>query len=127
MLDIPINVWVVDSKTLVGERFIEIRLYDKMIPSDIILLVELIRSYFIMTQSIKLEEMVEDIRVFFSSRSYAAKVEKTMSNFNCDIVMNILGNRKKTNLSLQVLNNIEMKDVHMWEDDAISELEYMLC
>lgn len=127
MLDIPINVWIVDSKTLVGERFIEIRLYDKMIPSDIILLVELIRSYFVPTQIIKLEEVVQDIRVFFSSRSYAAKVEKTISSFNCDIVMNILGDRKKTNVSLQVLDNIEMRDIHIWEHDAILELEHILC
>lgn len=127
MLNIPINVWLVDSNTLVGARFIEIRLHDIMNSADVPLLVELIRSHFLATQDINLEEAVQDIRAFFSSRRYVAKVEKTMSDFNYVLAMNMLGNMTDANLSFRVMENMETRDIHIWEYDAIPELEYILC
>ena len=127
MLNIPINVWLVDSKTLVGARFIEIRLHDIMNPADVPFLVELIRSHFLPTHDIRLEEAVQDIRAFFSSRQYVAKVEKTMSDFNCGLAMNMVGQMADPNLSFRVMENLETRDIHMWEYGALPELEYMLC
>ena len=115
MLNIPINVWLVDSKTLVGARFIEIRLHDIMNSTDVPLLVELIRSHFLPTHDIRLEEAVQDIRAFFSSRQYVAKVEKTMSDFNCGIAMNMVGHMTDPKLSIQVIENMELMDIDVWE------------
>jgi hypothetical protein len=127
MLNIPINVWVVDSKTLVGARFIEIHIHDIMSPADVPLLVDLINSHFLETNNIQLEEAVQDIRAFFSSRQYVATVEKTLSDFNFVLAVNMLGHLTDPNLSLQVMENMEIKDIHMWEYDALPTLEYMLC
>ena len=115
MLDIPMNVWLVDSKTRVGSRFIEIRLHDIMNSADVPLLVELIRSHFLPTHDIRLEEAVQDIRSFFSSRQYAAKVEKTMSDFNYGLAMNMVGHMTDPNLSIQVMDDMELMDIDVWE------------
>ena len=115
MLNIPINVWLVDSSSLVGARFIEIRLHDIMNSADVPLLVELIRSHFLPTQDIRLEEAVQDIRAFFSSRQYVAKVEKTMSDFNCGLAMNMVGHMTDPKLSIQVMGNMELMDIDVWE------------
>ena len=115
MLNIPINVWLIDSKTLVGSRFIEIHLHDIMNDADVPLLVELIRSHFLPTHDIRLEEAVQDIRAFFSSRQYVAKVEKTMSDFNYGLAMNMVGHMTDPKLSIQVMGNMELMDIDVWE------------
>ena len=127
MLNIPINVWLVDSNTLVGARFIEIRLHDIMNSADVPLLVELIRSHFLPAHNIRLEEAVQDIRAFFSSRQYVARVEKTMSDFNYGLAMNMVGHMADPNLSFRIMENLETRDIHLWEYGALPELEYMLC
>lgn len=127
MLNTLINVWLVDSSSLVGARFIEIRLHDIMNLADVRLLVELIRSHFLPTQDIRIEEAVHDIRGFFSSRQYVAKVEKTMSDFNYSLAMNMVGQMVDPNLSFQVMENMESINIHMWEYGALPELEHMLC
>ena len=127
MLNIPINVWLVDSSSLVGARFIEIRLHDIMNSADVPLLVELIRSHFLPTHDIRLEEAVQDIRSFFSSRQYAAKVEKTMSDFNYGLAMNMVGHMTDPKLSFRIMENLETRDINLWEYGALLELEYMLC
>ena len=127
MLNIPINVWLVDSSSLVGARFIEIRLHDIMNSADVPLLVELIRSHFLPTHDIRLEEAVQDIRAFFSSRQYVAKVEKTMSDFNYGLAMNMVGHMTDPKLSFRIMENLETRDINLWEYGALLELEYMLC
>ena len=127
MLNIPVNIWLVDSRTLVGVRFIEIHLHDIMSPEDVPLLVELVRSHFLATHDIRLEEAVQDIRAFFSSRQYVATVEKTLSDFNFVLAMNMVGNITDPNLSFRVMENLETRDIHMWEYDALPTLENVLC
>lgn len=125
MLHIPIHVWVMDSTTMIGARFVEIRLHDIMRYEDVPLLVELLRSHF-MTQEIHLNEAVEDIRAFFASRQYVATVEKTVSDLDFVLAMNMLAHMTDPQLSLQLMQNREHSDIHMWEHDSLQELERIL-
>jgi hypothetical protein len=127
MLNIPINVCIIDSRTLVGARFVVIHLHDVLYTSDVALLVELLRSHFTATQDINLDGAVQDIREFFSSRQYVATVERTLSDFDFVLAMNMLGHMTDPHLSFRVTENKEMTDIHMWEPDALPNLEYMLC
>ena len=127
MLNIPVNVWIVDSHTMVGVRFIEIHIHDILYASDVPLLVELMRSHFTATRDINLDEAVQDIRAFFSTRQYVATVEKTLSDFDFVLAMNMMGHMTDPQLSFQVMENRQPMDIHMWEPDAIPNLEYMLC
>ena len=127
MLNIPINVCIVDSRTLVGARFVVIHLHDVLYTSDVALLVELMRSHFTATQEINLDGAVQDIREFFSSRQYVATVERTLSDFDFVLAMKMLGHMTDPHLSFRVTENKEMTDIHMWEPDALPNLEYMLC
>lgn len=127
MLNIPVDVWIVDSRTMVGVRFIEIHIHDILYASDVPLLVELMRSHFTSIQDINLDAAVQDIRAFFSTRQYVATVEKTLSDFDFVLAMNILGHITDPQLSFRVLENRQITDIHMWEPDALPNLEYMLC
>jgi hypothetical protein len=127
MLNIPINVYIIDSHTMVGARFIQIRLHDIMSPADVPLLVELIRSHFIATHDIRVDEAVQDIRAFFSSRQYVATAESTLSDFDFVLAMNMLGHMTDPQLSFRVMEDKQITEIHMWEHDAIPNLEYMLC
>lgn len=127
MLNNSVEIYMVDSRTLVGARFIEIHIYDIMRSTDVPLLVELIRSHFLAIQDIRLDEAVHDIHAFFSSRQYAARVEKTLSEFNFVLAMNMLGQMEEPNLSLRIMENREITDIHMWENGALSDLQDMLC
>jgi hypothetical protein len=127
MLNIPVNVWIVDSHTMVGARFIEIRIHDILYTSDVPLLVELMRSHFTATQDINLDAAVQDIRAFFSTRQYVATVEKTLSDFDFVLAMNMMGHMADPQLSFRVMDNRQITDIHMWEPDALPNLEYMLC
>jgi hypothetical protein len=127
MLNIPINVYIIDSRTLVGARFVVIHLHDVLYTSDVSLLVELLRSHFTATQDINLDGAVQDIREFFSSRQYVATVERTLSDFDFVLAMNMLGHMTDPHLSFRVMEDKQITEIHMWEPDALPNLEYMLC
>jgi hypothetical protein len=127
MLNIPIDVRVTDARTMVGARLIEIHIHDIMKPADVPLLVELIRSHLLTTHEIHLNEAIQDIREFFSSRQYVATVEKTLSDFNLTIAMNMMGHMIDPQLSFSLIENNESIDICMWESEALSSLVYMLC
>jgi len=127
MLNIPMDVSIIDSRTMVGARFIEIHIHDIMSPSDVPLLVELLRGHFMATEDIRLDEAVQDIRAFFSTRHYVATVERSLSDFDFVLATNILGHMTDPHLSFRLTENKEQMDIHMWEPDAISNLNYMLC
>lgn len=124
MLNIPIYVWVLDSHTMIGARFVEIHIHDIMNPEDVTLLVELMRSHF--GREVRLDEAVQDIRAFFSSRQYVATVERAISDFDFVLAMNMLGHMTDPQLSLRLMQNNEYSDIHMWNHGALWELEDML-
>jgi hypothetical protein len=126
MLNMPVDVWVLDSRTMVGARFVEIHVHDILRPEDVSLLVELMRGHF-MTREIHLDEAVEDIRAFFASHQYVATVERTLSDFDFTLATNMLGHMTDPQLSLRLMQNREYSDIHMWEPGALWALEYMLC
>ena len=125
MLNIPIDVWVLDSRTMMGARFVEIRLHDIMRPEDVGLLMELMRGH-LLTQEIQLNAAVEDIREFFVSRNYVATVERTVTDFDFVLATNMLGHMEDPQLSLRLMQNNEYSDIHMWNHGALWELEDIL-
>jgi hypothetical protein len=127
MLNIPVNIYIIDSRTMVGVRFVEIHIHDILYRSDVPLFLELLRSHFMAAQDINLNEAVSDIRAFFTSRKYVATVERTLSDFDFVLAMNILGQMTDPHLSFRILENRELIDIHMWEPSALPDLEYMLC
>jgi hypothetical protein len=127
MLNIPVNIYIIDSRTMVGVRFVEIHIHDILYRSDVPLFLELLRSHFMAAQDINLNEAVSDIRAFFTSRKYVATVERTLADFDFVLARNILGQMTDPHLSFRILENRELIDIHMWEPSALPDLEYMLC
>jgi hypothetical protein len=125
MLNIPIDVWVLDSRTMMGARFVEIHLHDIMRPEDVGLLVELMRGHF-MTQEIQIDQAVQDIHEFFVSRQYVATVARTVTDFDFVLAMNMMGHMEDPQLSLRLMENNEFHDIHMWQAGAVGELDEML-
>jgi len=125
MLNMPIHVWVLDSHTMIGARFVEIHLHDIMRAEDVPLLVELMRSHFT-TRDIQLDAAVQDIRAFFESRQYVATVERTVSEFDFVLAANMLSHMADPQLSVRLMQNNEHKDIHMWEHDSLWLLEDIL-
>jgi len=125
MLNIPINVWVLDSRTMMGARFVEIHLHDIMRHEDVPLLVELLRSHF--GREIRLDAAVQDIKAFFESRQYVATVQRTVTDFDFTLATNMLGHMENPQLSLRLMENNEFHDIHMWNQGAVWELDEVLC
>ena len=122
MLNIPINVWVLDSRTMMGARFVEIHLHDIMRHEDVPLFVELLRAN-LLTQEIQLDQAVQDIHEFFVSRQYVATVARTVTEFDFMLAVNMMGQMEDPQLSLRLTENNESHDIHMWQAGAVGELD----
>lgn len=126
MLNIPINVWVLDSRTMMGARFVEIHLHDIMRHEDVPLFVELLRAN-LLTQEIQLDQTVQDIHEFFVSRQYVATVARTVTDFDFMLAVNMMGQMEDPQLSLRLTENNESHDIHMWQAGAVGELDERVC
>lgn len=125
MLNIPINVWVLDSRTMMGARFVEIHLHDIMRHEDVPLFVELLRAN-LLTQEIQLDQTVQDIHEFFVSRQYVATVARTVTDFDFMLAVNMMGQMEDPQLSLRLTENNESHDIHMWQAGAVGELDAII-
>ena len=124
MLNIPINVWVLDSRSMMGARFVEIHLHDIIRHEDVPLFVELLRSHF--GREIRLDAAIQDIKAFFESRQYVATVQRTVTEFDFVLATNMLVHMEDPQLSLRLMENNEFHDIHMWNHGAMWELEDIL-
>jgi hypothetical protein len=124
MLNIPINVWVLDSRSMMGARFVEIHLHDIIRHEDVPLLVELLRSHF--GREIRLDAAIQDIKAFFESRHYVATVQRTVTEFDFVLAANMLAHMEDPQLSLRLMENNEFHDIHMWSHGAVWELDDIL-
>ena len=124
MLNIPINVWVLDSRSMMGARVVEIHLHDIIRHEDVPLFVELLRSHF--GREIRLDAAIQDIKAFFESRQYVATVQRTVTEFDFVLATNMLVHMEDPQLSLRLMENNEFHDIHMWNHGAMWELEDIL-